>query len=380
MTSTRALAAFLLQLVIYLIAPRSARSFSVSRSCGNYGSVRHVFGRFSEGTAVTSKPTIRRRSRQCPILGQDRQYTVLRLSNSDNIGRKPTHRRTFVTNFKSGVRQVHENYLDIFFSATQFAALPMAVLGGSTGIGYIISPSLGRSIVTVLLKILIRVAVTTMSLIRVLILPLLLLVGVVVELVPSIAGSPSSTTTPQGISASKPGSVVGALFMVLVVVPFIEEFIFRRVILAELKRFWPRAKKKKNKTKPEEAFETHDDNKAPRLFGYTPWVLISSILFAASHIHNHTRHFLTGLQFTSGTERLVIRLVLRAFAQCLVTCYLSLQVFSPVFETNGMAASLGAHIWWNLNTIYAPVTIPVRVFQRFRCYRQNRLLKDGIDN
>jgi membrane protease YdiL (CAAX protease family) len=250
----------------------------------------------------------------------------------------------------------------------------MAILAGSIGIGYLISPNLGRSIVAVLLKILIRVAVMTLYAVRLLTLPIALLVGMAVSLVSTITGKPlpmgtaQPPNTPRPVSELKPINLLSYLTNALLLVPVIEEVIFRRVILVELKRFWPRTNKQDAVAK----------NDVPRIFGYTPWVLISSILFAASHIYNHFHDLPTRLQSTlESRERITIGLVLRAYAQCLVTGYLSLQVFSPVFEAHGLAASIGAHIWWNINTISAYVTVPVRLVQRQRQLRRNKLQQEG---
>jgi membrane protease YdiL (CAAX protease family) len=152
-----------------------------------------------------------------------------------------------------------------------------------------------------------------------------------------------------------------------------EEIIFRGALLAGLKRIWPR---RNNKSKAAPMRDGGDD--VPLIFGYTPWVLISSILFACAHIHNHFHDLPTLLQSTlESRERITISVILGAIQQTLSAGYLSFRVLSPAFEANGLAASIGAHFWWNLNV--NRIILPIRIIQGVIYHRRNKGSMDTHD-
>jgi hypothetical protein len=44
--------------------------------------------------------------------------------------------------------------------------------------------------------------------------------------------------------------------------------------------------------------------------------------------------------------------------------FLSLRVLSPLYQQRGLAASIGAHFAWNLNTLFILKQLPARIFVR----------------
>jgi membrane protease YdiL (CAAX protease family) len=136
--------------------------------------------------------------------------------------------------------------------------------------------------------------------------------------------------------------VIGLLILLacgLIIAPVLEETVFR-LSLSWIGRLWNAVFSSRRPTAAIDAKET-------LCFGHRPWVLISSLLFAASHLNNH-------IPTSSGVDKLLthgsehcLQQMGFGMTQFLVTFFLSLRVFSPIYEKRGLVAAMGAHFMWN---------------------------------
>ena len=113
-------------------------------------------------------------------------------------------------------------------------------------------------------------------------------------------------------------------------------------------------------------------------FDHTPWVLVSSIFFAVCHAGNwigpNTEFGLSSLSsidlcvgLLGGKDNVMVLWMIRhipifgCIGQMLSAFYVSLYVFSPVYQERGVLASIGSHSAWNFILRVAPVYIPMRM-------------------
>jgi membrane protease YdiL (CAAX protease family) len=185
------------------------------------------------------------------------------------------------------------------------------------------------------------------------------------------------------------------LIGLLVIAPLLEEILCRRLfdrvwhgsarLINRLKRYI--SKSSTTHGSEEKNIET-TKNMANELsiphrlwFGYEPWIIVSSLIFAASHLANwlpiHESEDRVRSMFIQrfGAERLksdpklwmYYRDFTPIFAALLQTAgagFLSLRVLSPLYQQRGLAASIGAHFAWNLNTLFLLIQLPARIFVR----------------
>lgn len=131
-------------------------------------------------------------------------------------------------------------------------------------------------------------------------------------------------------------SLVAYLF---VIGPIKEEVIFRLFLFSLLKAL----------------LRPHCSQAITLLCGYTPWAVVSSLLFALLHVTNHGGSLRNGLVLEEGEKHCNAAMFDMATAvfQTTLAFLLSLRILTPMFEKHGLAASIGAHCAWN--TIFGPV-------------------------
>jgi len=295
--------------------------------------------------------------------------------------------------FKYGFLFVHENYLDICSS------LAAAVLPASLGFGVLLLSLVGTQEGLSVLQSLVQASLITSTMTSLLsfmcilpyylslmaILPPLVFAKVVL-LHPSISsmrkfkdkilafyramfsvlkehfkmaiGQSNQDKLP--IPKMEAMGSLSALAEFLVFAPILEEIIFLQGLLAMRKAMGSTGKKNRDGDVP-----------PAQMFGYPYWVFISSLLFAALHISQWVNP-LDGLSMAETPNQIVVANCLSyAFANFTVTLFMSLKVFSPLFEGHGPMASIGAHVSWNLNVLHMHVWLPARiVFRSFRKMRQ----------
>mmetsp|Transcript_22220 Transcript_22220/g.53835 ORF Transcript_22220/g.53835 Transcript_22220/m.53835 type:complete len:461 (-) Transcript_22220:180-1562(-) len=184
--------------------------------------------------------------------------------------------------------------------------------------------------------------------------------------------------------------------------PLIEELVFRLGIW----RLWKRITTK-NKDQPSNASELGETIDCSWSVGNLPrWVLLSSVLFAATHVSNHLpAPSITEVASTAEHVRKMLSdkmaqeladlspqwrdwyfnqishlvdyfarylPITNAMAQCTITFILSAVVLCPVFITNGIMGSFGAHAAWNLLAFQVPFQLPLRVIMRAIRNRKRR--------
>ena len=144
---------------------------------------------------------------------------------------------------------------------------------------------------------------------------------------------------------------------IVVFVPLLEELLYR-FMFDRMQRFLCKIfQKSKGKVDASSFDNTLATTKRPApppartklWFGrYRIWALLSSLLFAASHISNwyDANKWGKGLLGISDSLSLESRFI-SATTQFTLILFLSLSVFSPLYEKAGFAASLGGHVAWN---------------------------------
>jgi membrane protease YdiL (CAAX protease family) len=96
-------------------------------------------------------------------------------------------------------------------------------------------------------------------------------------------------------------------------------------------------------------------------FGYEPWVLVSSLVFAAAPLNNlwptnedNMRSSFIGYfgpEMLKSEPRLSWMNVFGPLRQAAGAGFFSLRVFSPLYQQRGLPASIAAHFAWNLGVL-----------------------------
>jgi len=331
-------------------------------------------------------------------------------SNCEGFGMKNGIKRIFskqsITSLQTEGLRVHSAFPKLLKGAFRFALGRVGVIMMFTAFSYIISPYFGRQVLTQLVNILIALSHMTSNIVSGLFffpIALLVLLALLVP-VPFIylfLQLPESPIKMILVACSKTymtavqtliGSVVRLVtnvdfgsrtildwasesplllyFGAILLAPILEETIYRSFFLSGIKRLWTiNVQDKKgdvdNVVKDNKSIANQTENKKnSEILGHTPWVLISSILFAVSHASNYVGPFLQGFNINPSNELAVIQLVTSALIQCFVAAYVSLTIFSPTFEEKGLLAAIGAHAMWNLNANMLFITLPIRFVGR----------------
>mmetsp|Transcript_23067 Transcript_23067/g.32203 ORF Transcript_23067/g.32203 Transcript_23067/m.32203 type:complete len:402 (+) Transcript_23067:184-1389(+) len=311
-----------------------------------------------------------------------------------------------IGSFKNEALKVHTSFPQLLKRAFRFALVRVVILVIFTAVAYMISPHFGRQVLTLLLNILIALSNMTSNIVGALFFFPIALLALLTLLLPmpfiylslQLPESPikkvlvicSETymtvvqtlirSVLQCLTNENLGSrtifdwaserplllYVGAVL----IAPILEEIIYRSFLLFGIKRLWARNVRGESVeidhvAKESKSIETKgDDGRKPEILGYSPWVLLSSIFFAVSHASNYVGPFLNGFKINPNNEIAVMQLVTAALIQCFVAGFMSLKIFSPVFERSGLLAAIGAHAMWNLNANMLFISLPVRLVGR----------------
>ena len=328
--------------------------------------------------------------------------------NLDNDHKSSWRRRWL--DFRTGVSYVHNNYLDIYWTIFSRVLAVEATLMIGIGITHFVSPYLETLAVSTLVNTLKGLAfVSTLYQIPCLLLLMvpfvvafygIFILGVLVPrlltrllvrtrsqyclaLALSIEWLLDRTTLPAYRSiirwneASQSASFQlsiqeffqkpGAQFSLLVLIgPVLEEFLFRFMFdrfQGRLGRLF-KSGRSSNDTRSEVGEAEAPDRQAFWFQRYKPWVLISSVLFAASHFSNWYPNrgsilmddFMGAIVDPSDVGRLV-----SAVFQMTVALTMSLEVFTPLYMRAGVFTSIGAHMAWNCFSMFAFLNIALRL-------------------
>jgi membrane protease YdiL (CAAX protease family) len=194
----------------------------------------------------------------------------------------------------------------------------------------------------------------------------------------------SQTTALQRVATT---SLLSTILQHIIMGPIMEEIIFRQCLLTAFKPS-RRANNPTNDGSPSLPVSQSSSSKKDSslvLFGYTPWVVISSLIFGLAHLSNWIRPLegLDLLSFKNLQERYTAVLYLTfAMAQSTSAFLLSVRVLSPMFEQHGLAASIGSHITWNFMVMSSAIGIPLRLFFRLlhRLRHGNKNRNEGGDD
>lgn len=100
------------------------------------------------------------------------------------------------------------------------------------------------------------------------------------------------------------------------------------------------------------------------VFGYTPWVFVSSLAFGVVHVTNHVSPLRYIQEDDEIRKNATKKYMLPALAQSTISFVISMRLLSPMFEKHGLAASVGAHCGWNV--LMTLVIVPVLGIVRFQ--------------
>jgi hypothetical protein len=105
-------------------------------------------------------------------------------------------------------------------------------------------------------------------------------------------------------------------------------------------------------------------------FGHKPWVLISSLVFAAAHLNNRSS-FIASFdpEMVKSDPHLYMNKrnlisISWALRQAVGAGFISLRVLSPVYLQRGLLASIAAHFAWNLGIMVSFLQLEARLFVR----------------
>jgi len=311
-----------------------------------------------------------------------------------------------IGSFKNEALKVHAAFPQLLKRAFRFAFDRIIILVIITSIAYMISPQFGRQMLTLLLNILIALSNMTSNIVGALFFFPIALLAFLTLLLPmpfiyiSLQLPESPLKKVLVICSEKYMAVVQTLmrsvlqcltnenlgsrtifdwasekplllyFGAVLIAPILEEIIYRSFLLLGIKRFLAGNERGEgveidNVARVSNSIETEgDDGRNHEILGYTPWVLVSSIFFAVSHASNYVGPFLNGFKINPNNELAVMQLVTAALIQCFVAGFMSLKIFSPVFERSGLLAAIGAHAMWNLNANMLFISLPVRLIGR----------------
>ena len=140
--------------------------------------------------------------------------------------------------------------------------------------------------------------------------------------------------------------------------------------------------------------------KAIKWLGYAPWVLVSSVLFAAIHISNwnqppdqHTIESIVeratktllkkeehamcppwGWKLGQNLARVFLSSgnIPVVLSQCYATFFLSTRIFTPMYMKNGLLAAIGSHIAWNFSARTLGIQLILRLGWKIGKYIKER--------
>jgi membrane protease YdiL (CAAX protease family) len=179
---------------------------------------------------------------------------------------------------------------------------------------------------------------------------------------------PPIRTTNRGEAQSEEQQVIEfivVLVCVLVIAPVSEEIVFRGVFY-QIRRLWEWVRSVSNSMTNQKSQQKGPTDEAVGAVKraaaqsgrsssstsvscwHQPWLLVSCIFFAAAHLSNHVPRAgrIETLLQEQGVEYAMNQLTL-ASTQFLVTLFLSVRVFWPVYQSMGLASAMGAHFMWN---------------------------------
>lgn len=297
--------------------------------------------------------------------------------------------------FKNGVLLVHNNYWDMFWTIYGRALIGMSLASSAAGLAYYINPGFCFSMIQGLVNYLIRiekVVSNSLSLVKAIpvvlcVIPFMWVMALPSKLIPFLPESDFQEKLLQTVGlplvqlalwlvrkvhafASRAeatfittgGSTIleelastDPFFFasqVVLVAPIIEELVFRRCLLVFLRKILKR--------KPRNYLDALEEKRND----LSPWAIVSSIIFASAHVVNWIAP-LEGVELLNGKNyAAAMWLSGLAAAQFFTTMVVSLRIFSPIFEEDGLAAAVGAHMMWNFSLLTSFVGLPIRGMKR----------------
>jgi hypothetical protein len=271
------------------------------------------------------------------------------------------------SNFRAGALHVHENFLELLWRETRLLwlmALPLLlVVDGrllvSREEGVCIMTAISEKFYTFYTFLFWIEESTTIAFLVSLLAslwlilwpfgvlwsdPIQALMKIVIIRKAELLNVPVTNTIPPRLSSP---SLFLSVIDHVVVAPILEEVIYRLFLPALLKRLCTIGKGG-NSNK-----EQKGPTSGPLIFGYTPYVLLSSIWFGLRHIGNHVK----AVEGITPHQPTIVLSAFGAFYQSFGAIWIALVVLSPLFETKGLAASIGAHAMWNLSVFKLPMVL-----------------------
>ena len=108
-----------------------------------------------------------------------------------------------------------------------------------------------------------------------------------------------------------------------------------------------------------------------------PFNFISSVFFGLTHVSNHTDNLPKSFSAISDKEAICTEAIIPAINQSIACCSSSILWYTPLFESHGVLASIGAHMTWNAIATNNKVLGGVLIFQITRYWY--RLFTDETD-
>jgi hypothetical protein len=364
---------------------------------------------FSLGTTTTTTTTTNRLeyhpyTRLRPSLFRHRLSSI---SLSDGIDdTKTKHRHECWSNFQFGATQVHSNYLKILWKNS---ILPSLLVVAPTitvlSLAQYVSPHFASVMYYISFCILTGLYNASTKAALLLQLPIGIFLSIY-RLLPTFLVVLADYLPRQAVILCvrallffqmalrrQSQMMIGAILGGLVWNPLLEEFCYRYVLDRLIgDRSLLRSQPRPASTLPTEEFipipghsqsvDTTDpsdlvsskDSDKELWFGHPPWILLSTFLFATSHLGSWLlpdTHILAGLVQSaivplSSQTRVELQPLLQkmflglALTQSISSWFVSLRVLSPLYQQHGLAASMGAHVVWTISL----VTLPIRLFAR----------------
>jgi membrane protease YdiL (CAAX protease family) len=157
------------------------------------------------------------------------------------------------------------------------------------------------------------------------------------------AGPPAETGNTMDVLLQ----VIGLLVGTLVIAPVAEELVFRQGIGSIDRLFrWLGSRR--------------GERRAAAVWGQPRGVVIASLVFAAAHLNNHVPTPEGVPDFLKQGSNAAVTQLRFALVQFLVTFFLSIRVFSPLFSRRGLLEAMGAHFMWNACALMIPQQLGIR--------------------
>jgi len=352
----------------------------------------------------------------------DKKSTLYTAAAEQNMDDKSSFMRRCWSDFGTGVSFVHNNYLDICCMLFPRVLAAEATLMIGISIMHVISPYLEAVAVSTLIRTLKSLSLVSnlyqIPCLLLLLLPIMaafygiFLLGILVPrlltrlllrtrhryclgLAVMIKWLLDRTTVPvyrsiiRWSEASQSAGFqtsfqdlfqrpVAQYSLLIVVGPVLEEILFRFLFdrfQGRVGRFFKSEKRTNDSLSEVNGLKEIPDQQRHWYQRYKPWVLISSVLFAASHFSNWypTGSILLDGYFmgTSVDPSDVGRLISAVF-QMTVALMMSLEVFTPIYMRVGLFSSIGAHMAWNCFSFFAFLNIGLRlVWKAIRSFHNN---------